>query len=288
MEKETVVANLRAEMSITEELQTFFAQFEENDNAWFAQDGGALFLSEFGRIWNNNFVEVIQAFYDQYFHELGLLEQQLPKIKITDSRRGSWIIEATLAFPVVAGKVYAILKGIADLPKLADGLVETKKRAQKELSDKFHKTVPQIIEPALSNFPHSIPLPSNTVNVSFSIDARPLRGLTPDTVKSHSIHLAVGVSRSALSVENLGEDKIENLRIGLFKAPDQRHNWNFGDAFSKSIPSLSGKQSISVVLDEFCSDTTKSCFDLLDNSPLYVDCWLQDNSGIYLFNFYIE
>jgi len=129
---------------------------------------------------------------------------------------------------------------------------------------------------------------ANPVSVTCSIDARPLRGLTPDVAKSHSIHLAVAVSRSALSVENLGDANIENLRIGLFKSSTQRHSWNFGDAFSKSVPRLSGKQSTSLSVDQFTSETDGSKLDLSDDNSLYVDCWLQDNAGIYLFNFFLE
>lgn len=290
MEKETVIANLRAEISLSESLQEFFALFEDNHNAWFARQGGDLFLSEFGHEWNTNFIEVVQNAFDAHFRNLGLSENRLPKVKLTDSRKGSWIMEAALTMFGTVGTTYTVLKGIAELPKLADGLEETKKRIQKELNDRFRRKIPERIEPVISNFKDVAPakIPTNPVNVTFSIDARPLRGLTPDKIKSHSIHLSVGVSRSSLSIENLGDTKIENLRIGLFKDAAQRHSWSFVDAFSKSIPCLSGKQSISLTVGEFHSETNGSALDLLDNIPLYVDCWLQDNNGIYLFNFYLE
>ena len=292
MNKETVIANLRAEISVSEDLQSFFSGFEDNSNAWFARDGGELFLAEFGHEWNTNFVEVTQEVLAKHFRDIGLAEDRLPKVKITDSRRGSWIMEAALVMFATVGTTYTILKSISELPKIADGLEETKKRIQKELSDRFKKKIPERIESVISNFTGGrarLPkIPSKPVNVTFSIDARPLRGLTPETIKAHSIHLSVGVSRSALSVENLGESRITNLRIGLFKSDSQRHSWNFGDAFSKSVPSLSGKQSSSFSIEEFHSESDGSAFDLSDNTPLYVDCWLQDNSGIYLFNFYLE
>lgn len=292
MNKETVIANVRAEIVLTEELQAFFAQFEDQDNAWFARDGGDLFLSEFGFEWNNNFAEVAQGVFNHHFLSLGLRDDHLPKVKVTDSRRGSWVMEAALTMFGTVGTTYTILKAIAELPKIADGLEETKKRLQKELSERFKNKIPERIEPVLTNSRIELTLPPparrNPVSVTCSIDARPLRALTPDTVKSHSIHLSVGVSRSALSVENLGDTSIENLRIGLFKSSEQQHSWSYVDAYSKTAPRLSGKQSISLAISDFCSESNRAPLDLTDPHPLYVDCWLQDNSGIYLFNFFLE
>lgn len=293
MEKETVIANLRAELAPTDDLRGFFSRFAADQNAWFAREEGELFLAEFGHEWNGDFAEVAQSFYDQYFRDLGVPEGLLPRVKVTDSRRGSWIIEAVLALPAAIGTVYAVLQGIADLPELAEKLEKTKKQVQQELAQRFRAKVRQRLEPTISHSalaqqaPPAV-IPANTVSTSFSIDARPLRGLTPDAVKAHAIHLAVGMSRSAISVENLGDSRIENLRIGLFKSASQRHSWNFSDAFSKNVPSLSEKQSVSIAIQEFLSQSGQTKFYLLDPSPLYVDCWLQDNNGIYLFNFYLE
>jgi hypothetical protein len=291
MNKETVIANLRAEITFSEDLQKFFAQYEDRDDAWFARQGGDLFFSEFGREWNSNFVEVAQTVFDDYFKQFGFTEDVAPRVKLTDSRRGSWIMEAAITIYATVGTTYTILKGISELPKIADGIEDTKKRLQKELSDRFKKKVPERIESLLSNMkvPAQLPPPvrANPVSVTCSIDARPLRGLTPDVAKSHSIHLAVAVSRSALSVENLGDAPIENLRIGLFRSKTQRYQWSFGEAFTKSVPRISGKQSVSLSANEFLSEDG-TALDLTDDDPLYVDCWLQDNAGIYLFNFFLE
>lgn len=292
MEKKTVIANIRAEIALSDDMQAFFAAFENQENAWFARQSGDAFLGEFGGEWNKNFIEVAQSVIDGYFRQVGLPEDRLPKVTLTDSRRGSWIMEAALTMFGTIGTTYTLLKGYADLPKIADGLEETTKRLKKELANLFKKRIPERIEPFLSNaaVPALLPPPvrANPVSVTCSIDARPLRGLTPDVAKSHSIHLAVAVSRSALSVENLGDVPIENLRIGLFKSLSQKHSWSFADAFSKSIPRLSGKQSSSLSIEQFTSEADGSVLALNDDSPLYVDCWLQDNSGIYLFNFYLE
>lgn len=292
MQKETVIATIRAEITLSPKLQVFLSQFRDQENAWFARDDGDLLLAEFGHEWNSNFLEVAQSVYDSYFRELGFPDDRIPTVKLTDSRRGSWLMEAALIMFGTIGTTYTILKGLSELPQLADGLENTKKRLQQELSARFKKKVPERIEPMLQNATPSVQLPPQVavgaVLVNCTIDARPLRGLTPDVAKSHAIHLSVAVSRSALSVENLGDSAIENLRIGLFKSPSQRHSWNFGDAFSRTLPRLSGKQSISLSSDQFLGQLGNSKLDLTDPAPLYVDCWLQDNSGIHLFNFFLD
>jgi hypothetical protein len=291
MEKKTVIANIHAEIELSDDVQAFLTKFEDQENAWFARQGGNAFLSEFGGHWNSAFVEVSQSVFDEYFRSLDFPEDQLPKVSMTDSRRGSWIMDAALTMAGTVGGTYAILKAYADLPKVAEGLEETTKQLKKELSAIFEKRIPERIEPILSHAGISTPLPppvlTKPVTVTSSIDARPLLGLVPDVAKSHSIHLSVAVSRSALSIENLGDSPIENLQIGLFKSTWERNNWNFGDAYSKSIPKLSGKQSTSFSIEQFSKGTDES-LSLKDDSSLYVDCWLQDNSGIYLFNFYLE
>jgi hypothetical protein len=296
MKKTTVIASIRAEIALTDEMQRFLMQFSDQESAWFAHKGGDVLLGEFGHEWNTIFVEVTQTVVDSYFRDLGLSETDWPTVGLTDARRGSWIMEAALTMFGTVGTTYTILKGLAELPKLADGLEETKKRLQNELSERFKKKVPERIERVLlsnridSGAPVQLPqsVRENPVTVTCSIDARPLRSLTPDVAKSHTIHLSVAVSRSAVSVENLGDAAIENLRIGLFKSPSQKHNWFFGDAFSKSVPRLSGKQSTALSIAQFTSNADGSVLDLSEATPLYVDCWLQDNAGIYLFNFHLE
>ena len=292
MNKETVIATLRADLSLSEAFQTFLAGFDGDDNAWFARHGGDFFLSEFGSEWNSNFKEIAQSVSDDYFRTIGLSEEDLPKVTLTDSRPGSWIMEAALTMFGTVGTAYTILKAVADLPKIADGLEDAKKRLSQELKSRFKVRVPQQIEPVLSNRSAPTPLPpavrANPTSVACSIDARPLRALTPDVAKAHSIHLSVAVSRSALSVENLGDSAIENVQIGLFKSSTQRHSWSFGDAYSRSIPRLGAKQSLCLNISDFTLESAGAKLDLSDGFALHVDCWIQDKSGIYLFNFFLE
>ena len=80
---------------------------------------------------------------------------------------------------------------------------------------------------------------------------------------------------------------MRDVRIGIFKSPSQRNQWSLVDAFSSGVSLLSGKQTISKPIDSFCQ-MHGSSLDLSDASPLFVDCWIQDQTGIYLFNFYLE
>ncbi len=290
MERETVIATMHSELSVADELRIVLGRFP---GEWFAGDeGGDRLLAEFSGDWNAIYVEVLQRFYDEYFLGLGLPKGSLPKVKLVDSRRGSWVMEAALVFLMTVGATYHVLKGLSELPKIADGLEETKNKIKKELQIRFRKKAQERIEPFISQLPEIEPnvprkIPPKPFNVSFSIDARPIRGLTPEVIKSHSIHLSVGISRSSISIENLGSAKMINIQIGLFKSTSPLHNWHFAEAYSKMLPLLSAGQTIVLSISDFHSQAGVQ-LDLGDDTPLHVDCWIQDLSGIYLFNFLLE
>jgi hypothetical protein len=292
MRRETVLAKIRVEISFTESLKEYLLQFQDEKDAWYARDEGRLFLSELGGEWNKHFVEVAQPFYQSYFREHGF-KGDLPNLTIVDSRSGSWIMEAAITMFGTVGTAYTLLKAYSELPKIAEGIEGTNSQLKKELANRYQKKVRERIEPFIS-FPPGTDqanppsIPHELVKIACSIDARPVRALTPETPKSHSIHLAVSITRSNISIENLGEELIANLRIGLFKSSTQMHSWNFGDAHVKLMPVLSGGQSIAIEVSEFLHEVTSEKLDLTDDAPLHVDCWLQDDNGIYLFNFYLD
>lgn len=296
--KQTVLANSRAEIALTTAFREFLTRYRDDPNAWFVRDGGDTFLGELGGDWNSIFTEYLESFFLSYFERLGIEVQNRINVEPTDSRRGSWIMEAALTMFGTVGTAYQVLKGVGELPKIADGIEETKSRVQHGLETAFGRKMLERIEPYIEQAKPSmrdIPgvsqlqlIPPAPLSVSFSIDSRPLRGLTPDKIHSHSIHLAVGVSRSALSIENLGESQLVNLRSGLFKSDKEMNHWSFSDAYSKSVPTLNQKQTISLAINEFHKYGTSTGLELDENAPLHVDCWIQDNSGIYLFNFLVE
>jgi hypothetical protein len=222
MNAETVLAKLHAELWISEDLQKRFSWIAANDpGAWFARDAGDLFLAENGRVWDEIFVRSVEEEVLTYFRQLGLEEENLPRVLRIDSRRGTWIIDAVLALAAPIGTAFAILKGVSEIPKIADGLVDLKNRVQKRLTDRVNSEFRDRLEPFLSNKTAAAPslaaIPAKPVQVTFSIDARPLLALTPEKIETRKIQLSVGLSRSALSVENLGTTDLDNLRLGLFK-----------------------------------------------------------------------
>ena len=287
MQKETVIAKVRAELAFSEEGKDYIRRLK---GLWISENEGDMFLHEYGGHWNRIFTEYGQHLFEGYFKELGLESERLPQFKVVDSRRGSWVMEAALTMFGSIGSVYIVLKGLSELPQIADGLEELKSRLSKELTDIFEKEVHERIEPTIGNIDNTEKLPSAPkplTSSSFSIDARPLRSLTPDKLLDHKIHLSVGISRSVFVLENLGDDDLRDLNIGLFKSATQRHQWSMEDAYSKNVPLLSPKQSISIGVIEFV-DRRGDALEIVDSPPIYVDCWVQDQHGIFLFNFLID
>lgn len=287
MQKETIIAKVRGEISLSDEGREYIRHLEDS---WIAESEGDVFLQEFGGHWNSIFTDYGQNLFEEHFRELDLSTERRPQFKVVDSHRGSWIMEAALTMLGSVGSVYIVLKGISELPQIADGLEELKSRLTKEMSETFQKEVRKKIEPTLGNIDNvsKIPKPpKNLVACNFSIDARPLRSLSPDKLQDHKIHLSTGISRSVFVLENLGEDELRDLNIGLFKSDSQRHQWSFEDAYSKTVSLLSPKQSTSVDVAEF-KDIHGKPLEINDSPPAYIDCWVQDQNGIFLFNFLID
>jgi len=329
MQKETVVATVRATLALSETYHSILAsrvaraRSDERDSSeWAAESDRPTkrerderqeleekhddlperteaawryvddILAESGVRWNAIFIETVEQVIRQHFRQIGLPENEAPSIRLTDTSRGSWMMEAAITFGGTVGGLYGTLKAFSELDTIADGLEKTKKRITDELKKKFDKAVPERIEQHLPGCGSLLPLPGPQSNgpvfISCTIDARPLRALTPDKIKSHSIHLAVGVSRSSLTVENLGDKDIESLRIGLFASRAQKHSWSYAEAYERSVTRLSGRQTISLSLESFKDQRSRSELEIPNTGVVYVDCWLQDNSGIYLFNFLLE
>jgi hypothetical protein len=134
--------------------------------------------------------------------------------------------------------------------------------------------------------PRPLP-PINPVRVDFVIDARPLKAISPATSKNYKVHLSVGISRETFTLENLGDEPMQNIRIGIFKSFSQRNQWSYADSFSGQIDILSGHQTIVRDIDTFVDQSGRG-LSLNDAREIYVDCWIQDNHGIYLFMFFLE
>lgn len=136
MNKKTVIAMMRAEIATSDSFREYLEHYSE---AWFSRDGGDLFLHEFGHERNSAFIEHLQQFFGAHFRQAGLSENLLPTVELTDSRRGSWIMEAALTMFGTVGTTYAVLKGVAELSEIADGIEKTKRDCIQSFSKYFGK-----------------------------------------------------------------------------------------------------------------------------------------------------
>ena len=230
---------------------------------------------------SNLFVQAVREETDPFFAENGFRADQLPRVEVLETYTGSLIMEAALTMAGGMGSVYATIKAVAELPKLADGLEDLKKRVQRRYQKRAEQTASQILPQTTPTLP-----PPQIFYTNLTIDARPLRSLQPDIAKDHKIHLSVAISRSGFSLENLGGEAMHDVRIGVFSSPTQRNQSSFGDAHVGLVSILSPHQTISKQINEFRDQSGRALY-LDDTNPLYVDCSIQDEHGIYLFNFYL-
>jgi hypothetical protein len=282
MAKETIIAKLRGKLDFTEEAQAWLQQ----QDVWFAREGGQAFFSEMRGSFSHAFAEISQKEIDDYFRQFELPLDQRPHVQILETYQGSLIMEAALIMAGGMGSVYAAIKGISELPKLADGLEDIKKRIQKRFQKQADQTASQVLA-SPHNVPYSATPPPHLLRADLTIDARPLRSLQPDVAKAHKIHLSIAISRSGLVLENLSDEPMRDVRIGIFSSPTRRNQWSFTDSFSGLVSLLSPRQTISKLVEEF-RDGSGNRLELDSADPAYVDCWVQDEHGIYLFNFYLE
>jgi hypothetical protein len=94
--------------------------------------------------------------------------------------------------------------------------------------------------------------------------------LTPAALEHHAIHLSVAVSRDSFILENLGQDALTDLRIGIFRTPQERNQWTYADSYQGAIPLLSGGQTITKRMSEFHGQA--GTLDFTDGDAAFVDC----------------
>jgi len=275
-------------MSFSEETFAWLENLPRIDrkDVWFKREGGALFFSEFRGIWKEILVDSSEPLVQGYFRELGIPENKLPKIRVYESYPGSWIIDAAIVMTGSMGAVYAVLKAVSELPKIADGLTELKNRLKKAFTKKANEAVNEQLKSSSSRY-NFLPPPAQPLSTDFVIDARPLLSLIPSIMKSHKIHLNVAISRNFFSLENLGNDIMRDIQIGIFKSRTPKHEWKYYESYMGKVDILSPHQTITKDIGNF-KNSMGECLDLSDNVTLHVDCWVQDSHGIYLFMFYLE
>lgn len=285
MQKETVLAKIRVTMSFSQATLGWLEEIQKSD-VWFAKEKGNLFFSEFRGTWEQILISSSEPIIHDYFLGLGLEKEKLPHVKVFESYHGTWIIDAALLMFTSIGTAYKILKDISELPKIADGLTELKDRLRKEFSHKASEEVYKHFKSASDQYKLPPP-PVKPIYTDIAIDARPLLSLTPSIMKSHKVHLNAAISRDAFTLENLGQDMMRDIRIGIFKSYSQRNQWSYADSYMGTIDILSSHQTITKDITDFRNSKGEP-LDLSDSSPLHIDCWVQDSHGIYLFMFYLE
>lgn len=290
MQKETIIAKIRASVGIDSESLSWWGHLSNNEleyrDYWFLQNSGQAFLSEFRGIWERELVNVCEEEISNYFTEIGLQDEFRPKVKITETFQGSWIMDAVVTISSTIGGTYAAFKGVSEIPDIVEGLEKLKNK----IVQKYRHTISTKTKEIYNDFSEKYTLPppkDNIVTINdFVIDARPLLALKPDLLKSHSIHLSVAINSTALTIENLGEEPLENINIGIFNNKNKINNYQYAYSYQGYLNFLSPKQTISKNLLDF----KKPGGEILkiEDLPSYVDIWIQDNFGIYLFNFLLD
>lgn len=288
MSEETVLAELRTEIRYSEETLAWIAAGQTagvssedfGPGAWFADESA--FLGEFSFAYQRSVVEQAEPRVQRYFADLGLDDPDLVKVRITGAYRGSLVITAAIVITAALGVAYKVLKELSELPAMVDGLTRLRQEVLdpavgESISDDVAEQLGRAAQGAA--FP---PPPPDPVNVSLSLDTRPLQSLRPGEAISRRIHLGVAVDDASVSIENLADDPLDNLMIGLFAGDKPRNEWSLKDAFRTSVPSLGGRQTIARSATDFLDDQGKAP-NLA--ASRFIDCWVQDHGGIHLFQF---
>jgi hypothetical protein len=292
MEKETVIVSLRASIDFGKEAKSWMSHSleiyngRENENGlWFAREGGKVFFSEFQGSWREALTEETDDAIQKYFLELGFDERFLPQTKITETYYGSWVMEAAVTIASSIGGTYALIKGVSEIPDMVEGLTKLKDSIAKKFTRRVDNKAADLLAEQAKRYNLPTPPPSVLQTKDFVLDARPLASLRPSEMKAHSIHLQAAISQDTFSLENLGDETIRDIQIGLFVGKNKRNQWSFADAFISNVNILSPKQTISKEVSDFVHTIDKL---KITDLPVHVDCWVQDAFGIYLFNFYLD
>ncbi len=284
MEKTTILAKIRVSMKFSEEAYGWLSEISKR-NVWFAKEEGKPFFFEFRGLWKKALISSSEPIIHDYFLDLGLPEEKLPRIKLYESYPGSWIMDAALEIIGSVGEAFLILKGLSELPKIADGLMKLGDRLRQAFTKEANQKATEALttQAKHNNLP---PSPPNPIRTDYIIDARPIIALTSVTT-SHKLHMGIAVTRGTFILENLGDEPLRDIRIGIFKSDSPQNEWRYADSYMGEVAILSSKQTITKEVTDF-RNSDDIPLDLSDDIPFYVDCWIQDTHGIYLFMFYLK
>lgn len=293
MQRETVLATVTATLEFTDEAKRFLTEAVEG--FWGDDPDGLLF--EFGYTWRQIFDAALTSEVERYFEELGISGDMAPQVRIGESYKGSFVVAATVIITETIPAAYKILKGVSELPKIVDGLGDVKKRvaaryeresnaaAQRTLNDAIRNArIRQLPQSDTAKAPSPPALPAQSLRVSLALDARPLAALRPEEPSVLRCNIAIAITHEALSVENLSDTAMQGVRIGVFVNDAKQHAWGYADAFETTLTMLSGRQSVSKSFTDFRRNGVQLTA-IMDTKPMFVDCWVQDEGAIHLFQF---
>lgn len=287
MEKTTVLFRLRYTVALTDAALDWLKSLDVD----FSEKGGNAFLREFSGTWSHVFESVVNEEVRTYFKHLDLPDEYMPFVQRGETYIGSWVMEASVVMRGTMGRAYNALRRASDLSSVAEGFVSLKDEIIRKLDFETNENVRSnlllVSSNAVEDRVRQISPPARSAVVDLVIDARPLTSLVPAAMKSHKVHLSVAISRDTFTLENLDTEPMRDVRIGLFKSPVQRNQWNYAESYMATFPLISGHQTIAKNLSEF-QEIARQRFDLSDGQPVYVDCWISDSHGICLFHFFLE
>lgn len=189
METEIILARIRATMGFSEETFKWLRELPQLDieGFWFKKEGEILFFSEFKRSWEEVLINSSEPIIQEYFLELGIPKDDLPKVRVYKSYSGSWMIDATIVMAGSAGTVYVILKSVSEIPKIVDGLTELINRLKRAFTEKVNKAVNKQLKSSSSKYTFPPP-PTKPLSCDYDIDPSPLKSLTDSSNNSDNIH----------------------------------------------------------------------------------------------------
>jgi len=287
MEKTTVLFRLHFTLALNRDAIAWLNNFE---GAWFAQNEGNSFLRELGGTWTRVFDSVLNDELRRYFRRFEIPDESMPFVQHGETYTGSWVMDASVVMRGTMGRAFNALKGIPDLSSIADGFTNLKdgiiRKLELQTNEEVRNALLQSASNVRTNAP-AIPPPARPAAIDLVIDARPMRSLAPAAMKAHKVHLSVAISRDVFTLENLDDEAMQDVRIGLFRSSAEQSQWNYADSYMGSFPLVSGRQTIAKNLGEFLNGNRRQ-FDLSDGQQVFVDCWVSDSNGIYLFHFFLE
>ncbi|AXV40390.1 hypothetical protein [Methanobacterium sp. BAmetb5] len=280
MENNVILAKINFFMDLSDETKIWLCDLEKN-NPCFRNEIDLDYFSFNKEKWKIIFVNSSQQIIDEFFLDLGLSKEYLPKIEVQDYYSGSFVINADIIISSGLTLLFNSIHGFSGVPQIYEGLKGLKTKWNESIRDIISKEVYQDLKNTYNQRP-----PRVTVDTKIAIDTRPLLDLNERDMRSQSAQINVGLSRHSFKLENLSEETISHLRVGLLIGFSKEKLCEFENSYQNGINNLFAHKSITINLCDFL-DKNGNSFDL-PREPVYIVCWVEEGNGIYFFQFYLD